>query len=249
MIRKPFQGVLNIIRFNWHFYLGALFLFLLGILILPNLPISLHSLGYSILGLAFIQTIVSLFVSWYVYDYSDLYQLNALTIHAPNSILNVNAGFDETSALVRGKHPNARLTVCDFYDPTLHTEISIQRARKAYPPFKGTIRIQTTCLPFTDSSFDAILAMLSAHEIRNQQEQIDFLKELHRVLTKNGRIYVTEHLRDTPNFLAYTIGFFHFHSRTTWISTFKKAGLVIEREVKSTPFITTFILKSNGTTS
>jgi hypothetical protein len=64
-----------------------------------------------------------------------------------------------------------------------------------------------------------------------------------RVLKLNGKIIVTEHLRDFPNFLAYTIGFFHFHSKKTWKKTFQEADLKVSEEIKITPFLTTFILE------
>ncbi len=69
------------------------------------------------------------------------------------------------------------------------------------------------------------------------------------MLAKTGKIIVTEHLQDRANFLAYNIGFFHFHSRTTWLNTFQSAGLNVADEIKVTPFITTFILDKNGTAS
>ena len=75
-----------------------------------------------------------------------------------------------------------------------------------------------------------------------------FFRELRRVLKPDGEIFVTEHFRDLPNFLAYTIGCFHFLSRArTWERTFAEAGLRIAREQKTTPFITTFILEKDGT--
>lgn len=248
MIRKPFQGVSNIIRFNWHFYLGAGFLFLIGLIILPYLPPSIQFIGKAVICLALIQIVISLLVSWYVYDYSDLYQMKWLKIAPSNRLLNINAGFDETSGLIQEQFPDNQLSVCDFFDPNLHTEVSILRARKAYPPYPGTDSVDTSSLPFSDDSFETVLATLSAHEIRNAGERIAFFKELQRVTTANGNIYVTEHLRDTANFLAYTIGFFHFHSRSTWETTFEKAGLTLVNEVKTTPFITTFILQSHGNT-
>lgn len=246
MNRKPFQGVSNIIRFNWHFYLGTGLLFFVGILILPYLPLTLQLIGKTVLFFSSIQIFVSLLVSWYVYDCSDLYQLKWLNIPSGSRLLNINAGFDETSSLIQDEYPDSRLSVCDFFDPNLHTEISIQRARKAYPPYPGTVSVDTVSLPFKDDSFDVVMAILSAHEIRNSEERLAFFKELQRVAT--GKIYITEHLRDAPNFLAYTIGFFHFHSHLTWINTFEQAGLTLVKKVKTTPFITTFILQSHGNT-
>jgi ubiquinone/menaquinone biosynthesis C-methylase UbiE len=98
-------------------------------------------------------------------------------------------------------------------------------------------------------SFYKIFAILSAHEIRNDEERNSFFKELRRALTATGQIIVTEHLRDTANLLAYNIGFFHFHSKKTWLNTFHSAGLSVASEIKITPFITTFILDKNGTAS
>jgi ubiquinone/menaquinone biosynthesis C-methylase UbiE len=169
--------------------------------------------------------------------------MDELSMIKPDSIMNVNAGFDETSDLLVQKYPDASLRVLDFYDPDKHTEISIQRARNAYPPFPGTLSIETNKIPLKDQSVDAIFAILSAHEIRDKNERILFFQELNRTLKENGSIIVTEHLRDIPNFLAYTIGFFHFHSKRTWLKTFQAAGLKVNEEIKITSFLNVFVLK------
>ncbi len=250
-MRKPFQGTLNIIRFNWHFYVSFILLFTL-IFSLNNL---LYNSDYKlfinlILIPISIVTLSSLIVSFYIYDCSDLYDLKFLSSSTnPKKIANINAGFDEVSTLVQSKFPRAELTVFDFYNERKHTEISIKRARKAYPPFPGTVHISTGKLPSKNEQFDLILNILSAHEIRNSRERIAFFREQKRVLKSDGKIVVTEHLRDLPNFCAYTIGFFHFHSKNTWMETFRKSGLEMEKEVKITPFISTFILKKNGNSS
>jgi hypothetical protein len=98
--RKPFQGITNIIRFNWHFYVIAVVLSLLFIWV--NLFIV-----YLILA----GTLLSLFVSYYIYDHSTLYSLNWINSIQPQKIINIHAGFDETSALLAAKYPNALLTV------------------------------------------------------------------------------------------------------------------------------------------
>ena len=246
--RKPFQGVWNIIRFNWHFYLIAL-VGIIGLLLSKELfPTTLQTWVKAGASLALGTTLISLLVSYYVYDCSNLYELNWLEKSNGKSILNINAGFDETSQLIKNKFPNFTLRICDFYDPKKHTEVSIKRARKAYPPDPKTISVDTQTLPFLDHQFDQVLAILSAHEIREEAERIQFLKELNRASNQAGNIYIMEHLRDLNNFLAYTIGFLHFHSRKTWLDNFERAGLQIEKEIKITPFVTVFILKSYGDT-
>jgi ubiquinone/menaquinone biosynthesis C-methylase UbiE len=250
-MRKSFQGVTNIIRFNWHFYvLSAAFIFI--VLLTGNFLNSHLHLYTNILCILIItSTLVSLLTSFYVYDLSELYTfkwLDKIKISQDATIVNINAGFDETSILLSKKYPSCSLQVLDFYDPEKHTEISIKRARKAYPPYKNTVKINTSAIPLEDGSADNIFVILSAHEIRNGAERIIFFKELNRILNPLGKIIVTEHLRNVPNFFAYNIGFFHFLSASSWHKTFNNANFKISYKIKITPFITTFILEKNGNT-
>lgn len=239
MERIAFQGVKNIIRFNWHFYVIAMCC--IGGLIIVNQP--------AIILLIVLSMIISLVASWYVYDYSDLYTLDWLDIVTPARVVNIHAGFDETSMLLSEKYPAADLTVFDFYDPEKHTEISIERARKAYDAYPGTITISSSGIPLQPASVDLIVLILAAHEIRDRGERTIFFTKLQQCLNDKGQMIVLEHLRDLPNFIAYNIGFFHFFSKREWIRTFKSAGLVVAKETKLTPFLSVFILQKNGITS
>lgn len=248
-VRKPFQGVLNIILFNWPFYVSAFFLFLITFYTANYFEKDYANFIQIISILALASIIVSLVVSLYVYDISNLYRLNWIDkSNDERLIVNINAGFDETSYLLQDKFKNSDLIVLDFYNPILHNEASIKRARKAYPSFPKTKHIKTSDTELTDNSADKIFVILSAHEIRNENERAEFFKELYRVIKPKGQIYVTEHLRDLPNFFAYNIGFFHFHAKSSWLKTFKDANLKIKQEIKLTPFISTFILYKNGNT-
>jgi SAM-dependent methyltransferase len=248
-LRKPFQGVKNIIRFNWHYYVVSV-----GVLSLLQLAggSSNEIVHYAIdiiCVLILLVICISLFASWYVYDRSGFYNLNWVkTDHSKLSIVNINAGFDETSLLLKRKFANAELQILDFYDPIRHTEISIKRARKIYPSLAGTQIITAANLPVQNNSMDKVFVTLAAHEIRNEDERVAFFKELKRIIKPGGEIYITEHLRDLANGLAYNIGFFHFYSKRTWKRTFEIAKLNIQREIKNIPLISTFILTKNGNT-
>lgn len=201
--------------------------------------------------LVVIPTVISLLVSAYVYDFSNLYTLDWLhkfDIEQTGTQVNINAGFDETSVLLALIYPDCTLQVYDFYDSEKHTEVSIERARRAYPPYQRTVKISTSCLPLNENTVDTIFLIFAAHEIPNDEERVVFFKELRRCLKPFGKIIITEHLRDWPNFLAYNIGFFHFLSKASWLKTFANANLGLVAENKITPFISTFILTKNGTT-
>ena len=244
---------MNIIRFNWHFYTLSFLLFIVLYLLGFTLEGKLLMRIISVCNYFLLYTIIaSLGVSYYIYDLSDLYKLKWIEIDntiAYSTLLNITAGFDETSLLIKQKFPKNDLNVCDFYDPSRHTEISIRRARKAYPTHEGTFSVNTSALPFPNSSVDLICVIFSAHEIRNGEERAIFFKEMERILKPRGRIIITEHLRDIPNFLAYNIGFFHFYSFKSWMKTIECSNLILHQTVKTTPFISTFILKKHGSTS
>lgn len=247
--RKPCQGLRNIIRFNWHFYVIAGVVLSMFFWINLYLPLA-WQWWVMLLGLATLGSLVSsLLVSWYVYDYSNLYKLLWLPNCNHKQLLNIHAGFDEISSILQQRHPDCQLFIADFYNPQKHTELSIKRARKAYPPQPRTIGVDTSQLPFDTHSFDYILAFLAAHEIRNATERVEFFQELHRILKPHGQLIITEHLRNFPNFLAYTVGFFHFQTKGTWFKTFSQAYFRVKQVHYTTPFVYTFILEKNGHTS
>lgn len=244
-LRKSFEGVQNVVRFNWHFYVLAL-AFALSICVFGSFLSDNWFFGCCfVAALICFFVLLSLAVTHYVYDRSDLYKLNWLNKFAVSKNLNIatiNAGFDETSHLLADKLQPSKLFVLDFYDPKLHTEVSIKRAQKKYPPHPATIKISFNKIPISQSSIEMAFAILSVHEIRNHYERATFLLELSRILKDEGKIFIVEHLRDLPNFLAYYVGFFHFLSEGTWRKTFNDAELRVLEKIKITPFITAFIL-------
>jgi SAM-dependent methyltransferase len=249
--RKPYQGVFNIVRFNWHFYVIAFAVVFALFLATTSGGMIVFWVCFSIATGIGLSTIVSLSVSYYVYDVSDLYEFNWLKQiikTAPDVIVNIHAGFDETSIIIKKIFPTASLSVFDFYDPDKHTEISIERARRAYPSYDGTVKINTDLLPLSNESADIIFNIFALHEIRSPIERTGFLKAQARVLKAHGKCVIVEHMRDVPNFLAYNIGFMHFFPEREWNQNIFSAGLEIESKFKITPFISVLILKRNGNT-
>lgn len=248
-MREPFQGVKNILLFNWHFYILAIVFVIVTLILSLFTPMIIqYCLQISCL-LVVLNLLVSLIVSYWVYDVSRLYHFDWIDGQGiEGNIATINAGFDETSALLYNKLNPTQFTVLDFYNPLNHTEISIKRARKAYPPFKGTRQVTTHNLILENDSLDIVFIIFAAHEIRNESERVEFFNELNRILKPTGKIYLVEHLRDLPNFIAYTVGFFHFYSKSSWIKTFNSSRFILQREIKTTPFISTFTLEKHGIT-
>jgi SAM-dependent methyltransferase len=209
--RNKFQGVGNILLFNWHFYLLAC-IFIVSSLLLSSYYFPAYlKLIFILNGLIVFQLLVSLFTSYFIYDLNSLYDFKLIKASTKKMFLaNINAGFDETSEILKQKFSQSTLIPMDFYNPENHTEISIKRARKRYPPTDENLQISATNINYTDHSFDKIFLIFTAHEIRDFKERLKFFEELKRILKPDGEIILIEHLRDMPNFLAYFVGFFPF---------------------------------------
>ena len=242
--RREFQGVLNILSFNRHFYVFGLIA--LTLIIISYIIFSLPNLLFWIVILVFLYgLIMPLIISAYVYDFSGYYKFNwlknfNLTDSQDKQILNINAGFDETSFIIKNYFPKSNLKVFDFYNAKQHTELAIIRARKVSLVYPNTQQIISNTIPLKDNSVDLIFLLSAVHEIRSQNEKIQFLKECHRVCKSNANVIMIEHLRDFPNFFAFSVGFTHFFSKRTWRNAFKEAGFTTFTEQKFTPFMSIF---------
>ena len=109
--------------------------------------------------------------------------------------------------------------------------------------YPNTQQMKSNSMEMSDHSVDLIFLLSAVHEIRSNDEKIQFLKECHRVCKPNGKVIMVEHLRDLPNFFAFSVGFTHFFSRKTWKNAFKNSGFTTFEEVKFTPFMSIFICK------
>jgi len=245
--RRQFQGLINILSFNRHFYVYGLIA--LAFIIGSKVMFHWSDLLFWVIIAGFIYgLLMPLIVSAYVYDFSGFYNFNWLRqMHFTNAkdsfILNINAGFDETSFIIKSILSESQLQVFDFYNAKQHTEPAIVRARKVSRVYPNTIQISSSVIPLNDQSVDHIFLLSAIHEIRRHEERVQFLKECRRVCKPTGTVIMVEHLRDLPNFIAFTIGFTHFFSKKTWEKSFKEAGFQSFKEQKFTAFMSVFECK------
>jgi len=244
--RRKFQGVLNILSFNRHFYYFGILA--LAALFASRLFIEWPGILFWVIIAAFLYgLIMPLIVSAYVYDFSGFYDFHWLTDiinekerEKVKLIANINAGFDETSFIIENKFPEAGLKVFDFYNAERHTEPAIIRARKVSLVYPDTQSIPSNLIPLSDRSVDIVFLLSAVHEIRSHDEKVRFLKECLRICKQDGKVIMVEHLRDFPNFLAFSVGFAHFFSRSAWKIAFESAGFTSFQETKFTPFMSIF---------
>ncbi len=253
-LRHPFEGVFNVFAFNWPKYiLGVILTYILVIMMMVQANPTLKPVYLVPAALIVFWMVVSLLVSFIVYDSSDLYKYNwllGLVKNSPAAILNLHAGFDESSKALRILFPDAKLEVYDFYSGIEKTEPSIDLARSASESKNHSsdsteiepVSVGLSGWQLKERSQDLVLLLMSAHEVREPKDREEFFSEIHRVLKPGGQCIVVEHMRDVANFFAYGPGFVHFHPRGEWLRLSKKCGFETRKEKLVTPFVRVFSL-------
>ncbi|HEY7055328.1 MAG TPA: class I SAM-dependent methyltransferase [Vicinamibacterales bacterium] len=238
-------GVRQIVRFNWPFYAGATSAIAVAMWSLharvPSTPI--RTFTFVATGVVTFWIVGSLGASWLVYDHSELTRWRWVVdlIGRPKSWINIHAGLDQSSpALHRWLGSGGR--TFDIFDPAEMTEPSIVRAQRASGIEIESEPADFRRLPAATGSVNAVLLLLSAHELRAETSRLALFGELRRVLADGGKVIVAEHLRDAANFAVFGPGALHFHSRRTWARCFARSGFAIEAERAITPFVRVFVL-------
>ena len=240
-----YDGVLQIIRYNWSFYaltcFAAVFCIAAGEMLGSRAARAMAPLGVAII----LWMAISLLASHYIYDRSGLYDfrwmLERLPLQ-PSTWMNIHCGLDQSSHLLRSLFPDAKRQILDIFDPAEMTEPSIARARGSKAAQPETIAARFRALPAPSGSCDAVFLIFAAHEIRNGASRREFFAEVARVLSASGTVVMIEHLRDLPNFAAFGPGFIHFQSRREWINVAASADLAPINEFSVTPFVRVFLL-------
>jgi SAM-dependent methyltransferase len=244
--RRPYQGVVQILQFNWRFYVTTAGSIGVALLALPFLA----KLGRTVLLLgtapALFWLASSLLVSHYVYDRFPLYDLNwvcSVLSRTPRRWINIHCGLDETSDLLAAIFPAAASQVVDIFDPLVVTETSIRAARRVTHHATHSSPMQYDSLAFPAEWFDAAFSVFAAHELRRHDQRVKLFGEIARILTPDGEFILMEHSRDWHNFLAFGPGFLHFFSESAWRRAASDAGLTVLTELSMTPFVHVYVLQ------
>ncbi len=246
MARRRYQGVAQILQFNWRMYAATAGVLFVCWVAAAFLPVAGRAVLLLASAPAAFWLATSLAVSHYVYDRFPLYELDWLEralAYTPQRWLNVHSGWDETSGLLAGAFPGAAGQVADIFDARVMTEPSIRQAHKMNRSPVAATPARYNALPFESGTFDAAFAIFAAHELRRHDQRVQLFCEIGRVLAPGGELVVVEHARDWRNFLAFGPGFLHFFSPRAWRRVACDAGLVVRTEFRMTPFVRLYIVR------
>jgi len=246
--RGQFGGVLQIVRYNWTLYAAAIVvsMVVIGLVLVIHPPTVLAALLIVGAIAAIFWLALSLAVSHYIYDRSDLYRwewIRERVAANPRHVVNIHAGLDETSLALQEMNPAAEVTILDIYDPAEMPEPSIARARREERPTLASVKAAFRKLPLQAASAALVTVIFVAHELRRAASKEAFFREVARVLKPGGTLLLVEHLRDAWNLVAFGPGAFHFFPRSEWLRVTELCGFRLDAELRRTPFVRAIVLR------
>jgi SAM-dependent methyltransferase len=226
-------GTIDVVRFNWPKYLGALaILAAAAIASVTSTPRLVSGILLAAAVPGVVWTVTSLVATLWVYDCRRVYQQLTAGLGEIGEWAVVHAGFDASAPALCasiGRPPAAVAEIAVTPGPSLRRARGLGQRPAAYVPVGG--------IPLAAGSLDSIFLTFAAHELRDLAGQRALFRDLRQALRPGGQLVVTEHLRDLANFAVYGPGATHFQPLATWLSRAAEAGLAIDGHVTITPFV------------
>jgi hypothetical protein len=237
--RTRLAGVRMVLRYNWPLYLtgvaatGAA----AAVASAPQIPGVVRHAGLTGAVAGTWLSAASLVATWWAYDHSELYRwtwLERALPDPPRDWLVVHAGLDEASPALRERWPQARGATLDVHAGRLPMTASLARARRVT---RAGHRPDGAAEIGEAGQLDAVVAFLSAHELRRRADRDQLIRELTGPLRPGGRLVIVEHVRDVRNAIAYGPAVTHFLPSGEWRRAIRQGGLEIVHDERLTPFL------------
>jgi Methyltransferase domain len=241
------SGALRIFLYNWPIYVGTWAGAFVAVVLASRGSVLLRDAALLGGALAILWSLVSLAVSFYVYDRSPLAAgawVSALIPERCEHWAMIHAGLDAEVEL-SGVMPGSCLARLDIFDEAIMTAPSIRRARLRTPHAEATA-CSPTALALADGTCDAVVVAFTAHEIRDRGARERFFDEVRRSLRVGGTLVIVEHVRDWANFFAFGPGYLHFLPRAEWLRLASSAGLGLRSEKRVTPWVMALSLEKTA---
>jgi ubiquinone/menaquinone biosynthesis C-methylase UbiE len=121
-----------------------------------------------------------------------------------SDVLELGGGNGRLSMLVNERYHPAQIKVTDFDTEQLAVARRVWEERYgSIPPNISLERVDATRMPYSDGSFDLVMAHYVLHHLGTVPDILHGLEEVHRVLRPNGRFFYVEmfHKQEIREFL------------------------------------------------
>lgn len=153
-------------------------------------------------------------------------------IQATDTFVFMDLGYRRRAINLSRRLTTGRIIVLDIYNPQWTANPALVRLRKRMPipPPDPRISLRDTnmdLIPLPDESVQSVILCQIASELWQHGDQIALLREIHRILTPNGRLLFAERTRTQTNWLLMGPMAFGLRRRDEWQQLIQAAGFVV----------------------
>ncbi len=156
------------------------------------------------------------------------------SIQANETFVFIDLGYRRQAINLSRRLTTGRVIVLDIYNPQWTTNPALVRLRKRMPipPPDPRISLRDASMdliPLPDQSVSSVIMCQIASELWQRGDQIALFREIHRVLTPNGRLLLAERTRTQTNWLVMGPMALNLKRREDWQQLLQTAGFVVRR--------------------
>lgn len=171
----------------------------------------------------------------------SLYMLNqsqpldfteVLKLQGNEKVLDVGCGLGKVTGGVAKQLTTGNVTGIDIWDTTEIPGNSPETACKnaELEGVRDKVAFETgnvLDIPFEDNSFDLVTSSSVLNNLHGDEQKLEAMKEVYRVLKSGGTFFLLEPLRDLRGFFIFTpLAFWMLLPKNKWIALLEKANFV-----------------------
>ncbi|MCP5099257.1 MAG: class I SAM-dependent methyltransferase [Chloroflexi bacterium] len=242
-LRRRFNGTFLYLFAHWPLFFG-LYTGMVTALIVIGISAQQGWLSYIPIATA-VFLILIYFLAISIWAAHQLYDQGGLTPHhvlfelgqiqATDTFAFLDLGYRRHAMALSRRLTTGRIIVIDVYNPQWVLSQALARWRTRMPTIPNDPRLswrdgRISLLPIPNESVPMVILPEIASQFWQSGDRLILLKEIHRILTPNGRLLMAEKVRSQTNYLVMGLNGFSLDSVEQWRELISSAGFIIRRE-------------------
>lgn len=166
-------------------------------------------------------------------------------IQADDTFAYIDLGYRRRAFSLSHRLTTGRLIVFDLYNPQWTTGKALARWRSRMPAPPPDPRLSfreagVDLIPLPDESVPAVILCQVVSEFWQYGDRLTLLKEIHRILSPNGRLLLAERTRTQTNWVVMGPFALELKKQQAWEQLLQEAGFVVRRTASLSGLISCF---------
>lgn len=237
-----FQGLWRAISADWPRYV-AYYASIIALLLLIGVSIEQGWFSFIPISLALLL-ILSYYLATSLWAAHQLYDPGGINPHhvlfemgqlrETDRFVYLDLGYRRRAISLSRRLTTGQIVVIDVYNPQWTPDRALTRMRRQlrHPPTDPRLEWldgDITLLPLPDNSVKTVMLDQVTSAFMQRGDQLQLLREVRRILTRDGRLLLAEPTRTQTNWLLFGLSASRLQSAQSWETLLQTAGFIVRR--------------------